>query len=244
MAPEAVLLLVHGFPLDGRMWEAQVEGLADIRRVIAPDLDGHGSRRDDAPGRSMDEIARALAARLDAEGVDAVDLGGFSMGGYVVLAFRRLFPERVRSLALIDTRAGADSDAGREGRNTMAAGIRERGAVVAAEAMLPKMFTDAIDQDVKVETERWMLDQPPASLEADLMAMRDRPDSTPDLPGIDVPTVVIVGAVDAVTPPSEAEAMAAAIPNSKLVVVSGAAHLSPVERAADVTAALRAHLGG
>jgi 3-oxoadipate enol-lactonase len=239
---EPVLLLVHGFPLDGRMWSAQVNALFDKRKVAAPDLDGHGTAASATPSDTVDGMARQLARRLDDLGADQADLGGFSMGGYVVFAFLRLFPDRVRSLALIDTRATADTDAGREGRDAMAAKIREEGSRVAAEAMLPKMFTDSAPAELRAESERIMLEQPPETLVADLMAMRDRPDSTDLLPAIKVPTLIVVGSEDPITPPSEAEAMAAAIPGARLVRVDAAAHLSPVERANDVNTALRQHL--
>lgn len=238
-----VLLLVHGFPLDARMWQGQVDGLGDIRRVLAPDLDGHGAARGRPPSSSVADMARQLARHLDEEGVEAVDLGGLSMGGYVCFAFYRLFPHMVRSLALIDTRAAADSDAGREGRDQMAAEIRDRGSLVAADAMLPKMFTEDAPEAVRLEAQGWMLESPPEALISDLMAMRDRPNSTELLPSIDVPTVVIVGDKDPVTPPAEAEAMAAAIPGARLERIANAAHLAPVERPGDVNRALRAHLG-
>jgi pimeloyl-ACP methyl ester carboxylesterase len=226
------------------MWGAQVEGLSDIRRVLAPDLDGHGGEAGKEAADSMDEIARRLAARLDAEGVDVVDLGGFSMGGYVSFAFLRLFPERVRSLALVDTKSPADTPEGREGRDALAAKIRDNGAAAAAEAMLPKMFTDAVDPSRRTLVEGWILEQPPASLVADVMAMKGRPDSTPTLAQVSVPTVVIVGEADPITPPTEAQAMVNGMAGAHLVTIPGAAHLAPVEQAEEVTAALRAHLGG
>jgi pimeloyl-ACP methyl ester carboxylesterase len=190
----------------------------------------------------MDNLARQLAHRLDEAGVGAVDLGGFSMGGYICFAFLRLYPERVRSLALVDTRAAADTDAGKEGRDALAARIAERGAVAATDAMLPKMFTSNVDQGIRSLAQQIMLEQPPASLIADVHAMRDRPDSTPLLPEIRLPAVVVVGDADEVTPAAEAEAMASAIPGARLVTVTGAAHLSPIERPADVSQALRDHL--
>ncbi|HEV3231963.1 MAG TPA: alpha/beta fold hydrolase [Candidatus Dormibacteraeota bacterium] len=235
------LLLVHGFPLDSRMWRAQVEGLAGVRTVLAPDLAGHGADRS-APATSLDGMARHLAGVLDAAGIDAVDLGGLSMGGYVVFAFLRLFPERVRSLALIDTRPGADTEAGRAGRDALAAAIREHGAAAARDAMLPKMFAGPASEAVRAETERMMLEQPPGTLVADVLAMRDRPDSTPDLAGIAVPTLVVVGAGDVITPPAEAEAMVAAIPGARLELIPGAGHLAPVEQPDAVNAALRRFL--
>lgn len=244
MADSQVLLLVHGFPLDHRMWHSQVEELADVRQVMAPDLDGHGAARDLPAADNMDDIARQLARHMDQAGVEAVDLGGFSMGGYICFAFWRLFPHRIRSLVLVDTKATADTDAGREGRDALATKIREQGASAAADAMLPKMFTTAAPEHIRGVAQQIMLEQPPEALVADLMAMKGRPDSTPDLPRIDVPTLVVVGDGDEVTPPAEAEAMAAAIPKARLVTIAGAAHLSPMERSGEVNAAINDHLAG
>jgi 3-oxoadipate enol-lactonase len=239
---EGALLLVHGFPFDGRMWAEQEAALASVRRVIAPDLPGHG-RDGAAPQTGMDGMARALASRLDAEGIDAVDLGGLSMGGYVCFAFWRMFPDRVRSLALIDTKAGADNDAQRKGRDDTAAAVREKGMTVVLETMMPRLFTDAAPEAARALAEQMVLETRGETAVADLMAMRDRPDSTPLLPTITVPTLVVVGDQDPITPPSEAEAIAAAVPGARLVVVPGASHLAPLEQAEAVNRALREHLG-
>jgi len=239
LTEKPVLLLIHGFPLDSRMWRRQVDALSTDLRVIAPDLDGHGISPAGSPGHSIDEIARSLAARLDSAAVSQVHLGGFSMGGYVALAFIRLFPDRVLSLALVDTRANADNQAGREGRDDLAARIREQGPSAAALAMLSRMFTDAVDEAVRAETEGWMLAQPAETLVADLAALRDRPDATPGLAAIEVPALVIVGDHDALTPPDAAQVLADGIPNARLVTISGAAHLTPVEQPDQVNAALR-----
>jgi pimeloyl-ACP methyl ester carboxylesterase len=242
LADKPTLLLVHGFPLDGRMWQNQVEALSSDFRVIAPDLDGHGASPAGSPAHSVDEMARSLAARLDSAGLSRVHLGGFSMGGYVAFAFQRLFPDRVLSMALVDTRANADNQAGRDGRDTMAANIREGGPSVAADAMLPKMFTASVDGRVRIMVEEWMLAQPAEALVADLMAMRDRPDSTPGLADIRVPTLVIVGDEDPITPPDAAQVVAGGINGSKLVTVNGSAHLSPMEQPGQVNEALHEFL--
>ena len=241
-ADTPVLLLVHGFPLDSRMWLHQVEGLSRTRRVMTPDLDGHGRARDRQPSDTIDGLARQLARHMDDARVQTVDLGGLSMGGYICFAFLRLFRERVRSLVLVDTKAAADTEEGRAGRDALAGRIRAEGAAAAAEVMLPKMLTPTAGEKLRGWVHHMMLEQPPDALVADLVAMRDRPDSTPDLARIAVPTLVLVGDADEIAPPAEAEAMASAIPDARLVVVPGAAHLSPVERADDVNAAIRDHL--
>lgn len=240
----SVLLLIHGFPLDGRMWREQVSALGDIRRVIAPDLDGHGENPTGQPGGSMDEIAHSLAELVDSEGLSTVDLAGFSMGGYAALAFCRLFPDRVNSLALVDSRTEADSDAGRAGRDRLIADIETRGSIAAAEAMLPKMFTDGVMPELRDEVEGWMRRQPPAALVADLLAMRDRPDSGATVARLSVPLLVMAGLQDPIIAVAEAKAIAEKAVNGRLVVVDGASHLSPLEQPKLVNDAFRKHLGG
>jgi pimeloyl-ACP methyl ester carboxylesterase len=225
------------------MWREQVSGLSDIRRVIAPDLDGHGVQPTGEPKRSIDEIARILAHRLDSERVNSVDLVGFSMGGYAALAFCRLFADRVNSLALVDSRTAADSDAGRAGRDQMIADIESRGSIAATEAMLPKMFTDEVAPELRDEVGGWMRQQPPEALVADLLAMRDRPDSALTVARLTTPVLVVAGLGDSIIPIAEAEAIAESAVYGRLVVIDGAAHLSPMEQPKLVNDALRQHLG-
>jgi len=191
----------------------------------------------------MDEIAGSLAKQLDRQGVGSVDLAGFSMGGYVALAFCRLFPARVGSLALVDSRTQADGEAARAGRDQLIADIESRGPVAAAGAMLPKMFTEAVAADLRDEVEGWMCQQPTAALAADLVAMRDRPDSGATVAGLAVPLLVVVGREDPIIPVPEAEAIAESAAYGRLVVVDGASHLSPIEQPQPVNEALRKHLG-
>jgi pimeloyl-ACP methyl ester carboxylesterase len=190
----------------------------------------------------MDAAAQGLAAWLDAEGVEAVDLGGFSMGGYVAFAFCRLYPERVRGLTLVATRTAPDTAGGREGRDQMAAEIERVGAAAAADAMLPKMLTNSAPAALREEVHGWMLDQPPGALVADLVAMRDRPDSSQTLAALKVPVLVVAGEEDPIIPLAEAEAMVGMARQGRLMVVGNAAHLVPVEQPEAVNQALREHL--
>ena len=236
-----VLLLIHGFPLDARMWSAQADALLDIRNVMTPDLPGHGANRS-APLESVGAMAEWLRDQLDDAGVEAVDLAGFSMGGYVAFEFWRRYPRRVRSLSLVDTRASAETDAGRAGRDDARAAVRERGVGVIADSMLPRLLTDNAPVGQRDAVHRWMLESRPETVLADLLALRDRPESISSLKTIDVPSLVVVGERDQVTPPADAEQIAGGIPGATLAVVPGAAHLAPVEQATLVSEALRAHL--
>jgi pimeloyl-ACP methyl ester carboxylesterase len=168
------------------------------------------------------------------------------MGGYIALALMKRRPEKVRALALVDTRAGADDEAGRARRNEAIATLRSGGVAPIAQAMLPKLLSpEGLKKaDLVERASRIMTRQKAETVEADLAAMRDRPDQTASLLSIAVPTLVVVGELDVLTPPSESQAMTAAIPGARLVVVPGAGHLAPMERPRAVAAALGEFFSG
>ena len=235
------VLLVHGYPLDRTLWAAQLAGL-DGYRLIAPDLRGLGLS--DAPdlGYSMPTYADDLAALLEALQVDEVVLVGLSMGGYVAFEFLRRHRERVRALVLFDTRADADAPDVRRARDQQSSLAREQGAAAIAEHMLPRMLAPGAAQSMPSVVERvrgMMLGAPVAGIAGALAAMRDRTDSTALLATLDdLPTMVVVGEEDAMTPVDLARAMASAVPGARLEVIAGAGHLPPLEAPADVNAVL------
>jgi len=239
-AEHPVLLLVHGFPLDSRMWAAQLDGLAAEARLIAPDLRGHG-RSDAPPGPyTVDGHADDLAALLDLLGIERAIVAGLSMGGYVAFAMWHRHAARVAGLALLDTRAEPDTPAGRANRDAGIALIRERGVLAVAGDMLPKVLAPSSQRDAGL-TERvraMMADQPASGMIGALAAMRDRPDSVPTLATITVPTLVAAGADDQLTPPADARAMGARIRGAEVAIIPQAGHLSPMENPAAVNGAL------
>ncbi len=227
------ILFIHGYPLDHTIWEAQLAALDGWTR-IAPDLRGMGLS--DAPdlGYSMATYADDLLALLTALGVDRAVLCGLSMGGYVAFEVCRRAPERVRGLVLMDTRAEPDSPEARKGRETAMAQAREGGAEAVADAMLPKLLARATTtaNPAVVSRVREIIERTPvAGILGALSALKDRPDSFPLLPSLgDIPVLVVVGEDDQITPRERAQAMADAIPGSRLVVVPGAGHLTPMEQ--------------
>jgi YbgC/YbaW family acyl-CoA thioester hydrolase len=239
------ILFVHGYPLDRTIWQAQIDGLDGFRR-IAPDLRGMG--QSDAPdlGYNMSVYAADLAALLDALAIEDVILCGLSMGGYIIFELLRTWRSRVRGLVLMDTRADADTPDARRARDTAAATARERGASAIAEAMLPKMLAPGTLADHPEIVERvrsLMANTPVPGILGALAAMRDRPASDALLPTLaDIPTLVVVGEADGLTPPDEARAMAHAIPGARLEIIPGAGHLPPLERPEEVTNRLREFL--
>jgi 3-oxoadipate enol-lactonase len=245
-AGEAILLM-HGFPLDRSMWEAQVEALASDYRVITPDLRGFGaSAFGDANPRSLslDLYAADMAAMLDALHIDRVTLGGFSMGGYAAFPFLRAAAPRVARLLLIDTKATPDTPEARENRFALMERVARDGAKAAAAATMPRMFatTEAEAPELWARTRAIMEGASTPGTIGALHALATRPDSTPDLAAIDIPTLVIVGADDVLTPPNEAHTMHGLIRHSEIAQIPHCGHLSPMEQPAAVNDAIRAFL--
>jgi 3-oxoadipate enol-lactonase len=239
------LLMVHGYPFDHTIWRDQIDALDGFCR-IAPDLRGMG--QSDAPdlGYGMEIYAADMAALLDTLDVEQVVLCGLSMGGYIVFEFLRHWRSRVRGLVLMDTRAEPDTAEGRRARDTSAALARDRGSGAIAEAMLPKVLapeTMSRSPDVAERVRELMAATPVAGIVGALAAMRDRPGSEPLLPTLaGLPTLIVVGEADSLTPPDQARAMAQGIPGARLVTIPGAGHLPPVEQPEATTDALRSFL--
>lgn len=233
------ILLLHGFPLDHRMWRAQREALEkEGWRVVVPDLRGFGKAPAGRGPATMREYAGDVLRLADRAGIGRFVLAGFSMGGYVAFEVCRQAPSRIQGLALVDTRAEPDSDEARAGRAATAEKVRAQGVGVVADAMLPKMLTPRAPPRLVEEVREMMLAQKPEGVTHALHAMGARPDSRGTLAALRAPTLVLVGQEDAVTPPESSKTMAAVIPGARYQVVQGAAHLAPMERADEVNEAL------
>lgn len=228
------VLFVHGFPHNRTLWAPQVNALVDRARCIAPDLRGFGETSA-APPFTIDRYADDLAALLDVARVDRAVIAGLSMGGYVAFAFWRRHRARVRAVVLADTRAGADSEAGTRKRRETIALARSRGAAAVADAMINGMVGKATREkcpEVAEQVHAMLASAPVDGIVGALEAMMARPDSTPTLAELDVPTLVIVGEDDALAPVRESAVMHDAIRGSRLEVLAGAGHVSNFERPA------------
>jgi pimeloyl-ACP methyl ester carboxylesterase len=239
----APVLFLHAFPLSGAMWQGQVEALRATHRLIVPDLRGFGAT-DAPPGPySMDQQSDDVVALLDHLGLEQVTVVGLSMGGYIAFALLRRHPQRVRALVLADTRAGADDAIGQARREANARIAETQGAAAIAELMLPNLVAPNASQAVRDTLQNLIVGTSPDGIAGALRGMAQRPDSTPDLATIQVPTLIIVGADDALTPPSEAQILHAGIAGSRLVIIPECGHMANLEQPAAFNAALGAFLG-
>jgi 3-oxoadipate enol-lactonase len=237
------LLLVHGFPLDARLFAEQLTGLSKLRRVLAVDLRGRGRSRAAADGPwSLESHADDLARLLDALAIDRVDLGGLSMGGYVAMAFLRLHPKRVRSLLLLSTKTAADSPEVKQSRLETAERVRREGCEALAASMLPKLVAPRTNEAVRAKVAAMIRETPPETAARDSLAMRERGDSTALLARAEVPVLVVHGEEDALMPGTAARSMAAGIAHAQFISIAGAGHVAPLEQPAAVNQALAAFL--
>jgi pimeloyl-ACP methyl ester carboxylesterase len=240
------VLLVHGFPLDHTMWDAQIEALSQRCRVIAPDLRGFGRTPlgtiDPDRGIPMHQFADDLAELLTALAInEPVVLCGLSMGGYIAWQFVRRHADQLRALVVCDTRAAADTDEARAARMKMIEHIHEWGAARVADMMGPRLFAPRSFETmpIVVQALRRVVERTaPASIAAAQRGMAARPDMTGFLPQIKVPTLVLCGDQDAICPPSEMASIAAAIPGAELVIVPDSGHMTTLEQPAIVNDAL------
>jgi len=230
------LVLLHGYPLDHHLWDEVLPLLEDTFDVIVPDLRGFGqSTTVDSP-YTMDDYASDIAGLLDHLGLQKTALAGHSMGGYVALAFVRLFPERVTGLGLVSSQVLADPPDRKEGRYKSAADVAENGTSSVVTTMTPKFTADEnLQSFARASMER----QQPAAYIGALRAMAERMDSTPLLSSLRVPLVIIHGDSDALIPVDRAREIKTALPAAHLVEINGAGHIPMMEAKEKTAQALK-----
>lgn len=230
------VVFLHAFPLDRTMWAPQTSALVAGWRCIAPDFRGFGeSTSGKSEPASMDRYASDVIGVLDTLRVERAVFVGLSMGGYVAFSIWRQHRSRVRALALADTKAGADDQTARTKRDELIDVARTKGSEAVAGIQVSKLVGKSTQEkhpDIYDAANNLMAVAPADGVIAALRAMKDRPDSTPILSTIDVPTLILVGDEDVVTPVAEARAMHASIAGSRLEVLAGVGHLSSLERPA------------
>ena len=240
------LVFIHAFPLSKTMWQPQVDAMKDTYRVITIDLGGHGESDIVLWNDSLDGYAKNVIRLLDHLEIAQAVFVGLSMGGYTLFSIYRHYADRVKAIVLADTRAQADSEERKAGRQSMAEVAFKDSASAIADLMLPKLLAPAtIEQrpEIVEQVRQMILQTSTAGIVVDLVAMAARPDSTDLLSTITCPTLVIVGEDDQATPVAESQYIAQRIPGSIFVTIPQAGHLSNFEQPAAFNQALNSFFG-
>lgn len=239
------LVLIHGFPLSGRMWQPQLALAEQGWRIVVPHLRGFDEGTHGASATSMDDYAGDVIDLLDALHVEQAVIGGLSMGGYVTFALLRLAGSYFQGLILSDTRPQADTPEGVQGRQRMLMLVRDKGPGAVADDMLPKLLSESTRRqrpDLVEEVRTMIVANGTETIAGAITAMMTRPDSTSMLPSIKLPTLILVGEEDVVTPPQLSVEMHKAIAGSELVRIPGAGHMPNLEQPAVFNDAVRTFL--
>lgn len=232
------LVLLHGFPLDHHLWDQAADHLEGTFDLILPDLRGFGGSTTVDTPYTMDDLASDIAGLLDQLGVEKAAIAGHSMGGYVALAFARLFPGRVSGLGLISSQVLADPPDRKEGRYKTAADVAEKGIGGVVDAMTTK-FTS--NPELQSFARKNMEGQSPAAFIGALKAMAERQDSTPLLASMKYPVLVLHGDADELIPVDRAREVRDAVPQARYVELKGVGHI-PMMEAVDETVEALKHL--
>ena len=222
------IVLIHAFPLDATMWDPQVETLSRIAQVVTPNLPGFGGMPPHGDVMTMSAAADQVAREIRDAGVTRAVVCGLSMGGYVAFALWRQHRDLVSGLVFANTRPDADPEAGRERRRALAERLRAEGNGFLAADPPPLLSADAPGELLTL-VKGIIARQPADSIAAAALGMAERPDSTPDLAGIDVPTLVITSDADTLIPPEATKPIADGIANSRYEVIEKAGHLSNLQ---------------
>jgi len=230
------LVLIHGYPLDHTSWNEVASLLENNFDLILPDLRGFGQSTTVETPYTISDMADDLASLLDHLEVEKAALAGHSMGGYVALAFAKKYPQRVSGLGLVSSQAVADSPEGKDRRYQTAADVVEKGVNIVAEAMTPKLSTDA---SVQAFVRDVIVKQSKSSVIGALKAMAERENLMSHLSSVKFPVVLIHGNADVLIPIERAKEIKTVLPSAQLVELQGAGHMPMMEFARETAEGLK-----
>jgi 3-oxoadipate enol-lactonase len=227
------IIFIHGFPFDKSSWAPQMAFMRKTQRVIAYDIRGFGATTLGTAKPSMRTYADDLVKFMDNMGIPKAIVCGLSMGGYILFNAVQRYPERFKALILCDTQTIADTEEAKKKRQQTIELIKTDGLATFTEGVVKNVFcaesrihkTEAI-----AKTKDIILSTPKETIIAGLTALAERPDMTASLKGIKIPTLIICGKEDSMTPTNQAEALHIAIKNSVLQIIEKAGHLSSLEQ--------------
>ena len=241
------MVQLHPFPANHGVWTPAGMLLQSRYRLVMPDLRGHGESGVGEGPATMEKHAADIMRVIDDAGIRTAVFAGESIGGYILFEFWRRHRERVSALILCNTKAGADNEEGRATRLKSAEDVEKRGVEPFIESMIPKLLGESTrtNRPDLLETARaMMMKTTPAGVAAVQRGMAARPDSTPTLATIAVPTLLITGDEDALTGVAEAEVMQRNIRGSTMKVIAKAGHYAVFEQHEEAARLIRQFLDG
>lgn len=241
------VVLLHPFPSHHEFWNPVAAALESRYRLILPDLRGHGESEIGEGPAWMQKHTSDISRVLDAAGVTKTALVGCSIGGYILFEFWRRSRARVNALVLCDTRPQEDTSEGRANRVKSAAAVLEQGTQTYLDTLIPKLLGETTVRsrpDLVAGARAMMRKMSAEDISLVLRGMAARPDSVADLKTIDVPTLIVIGEEDVLSPVSDGELMRQNIAGSQLKVIPKAGHYAPWEQPEAVGTALRQFLDG
>ena len=206
------VVFLHAFPYSPRMWEGEVALLKTRLPVLAPHY----------LGLSLGKAAEKVLGEMDEAGLEQAVFVGLSMGGYLVFELFRKAPERFLGTVLSSTRAGPDSEEAKRNRYALRERVLKEGVGFLPEALLPSHLGRILNEQHGTQID-------PEAVAETLVALAERPDSTPLLSRMQVPALVLVGEEDTLTPPEEARRMWKALPDARMLILPETGHLANLE---------------
>ncbi|MGD0337805.1 MAG: alpha/beta hydrolase [Bacteroidota bacterium] len=226
------VVFIHGFPFSHEMWKPQIEELKNLFRIVAYDVRGHGKSEVGDGRYTIEFFVNDLIELLNYRKIEKAVFVGLSMGGYIALRLAERFPERLKGLVLCDTRSEPDTNETRVKRSESILAVKKDGTAAFAKNFVKSVFAaETFEKKPEVvEFIRSIIEHnSPLGIAGTLLALASRTDTTPALATISVPTLILVGEYDTLTPISASEVMKQRIPNAELRVIPHAAHLSNLE---------------
>lgn len=226
-----IVIFLHGFPFDHTLWHETARHLDDSWRLIFPDLRGFGQTQLPVTQiTTMSQFAQDVADLIDRiDSTSRVVVCGMSMGGYVAMHLARNLANRLAGLILCDTKAQPDNEVAAQNRKCRADALPETGLGALADAMLPNLFSPQTGNTIRETVRSMILRQSLHGVAAADRGMAERPDATDWLPGFSMPTLVVCGEQDSISPVEEMKQMAERIPNAGFATIANAGHLPPIE---------------
>ncbi|HKV89808.1 MAG TPA: alpha/beta fold hydrolase [Thermoplasmata archaeon] len=239
------VVFLHGYPLNRGMWATQLETLSDRHRIVLPDLPGFGTASGEPVPDTLAGFAAAVAKTLDKAIGGPATIVGHSFGGYIALQLYQDRPDLFHGLVLVSTRSEADAPEAKAKRLATAQRLQTPGEKLDVDAAAQGLVAEAVwkEQGALADAVRGLVASAPnPALVGALKAIADRPDLTPVLAKIGVPTLVVWGAADALIPPERTQTLVPAIPGARGVEIPKAGHLSPLEAPEAFDAAVKRFL--